>query len=176
MDEDWSVQESKTEYENEWYTGGYDLVRQPDGTEKRYYWAEIEPAVIIVARKGDRLIFVEQYRPAVEKTFPELPAGLVEAGEDYCAAARRELVEETGYRAGRTELLQEYHAVTGLLRHRRGIVFATDLEETEREPEQSEFLKLKTVPVDKAVETVRQQPADDAAITGLLVARDESLI
>ena len=45
---DWDVLDSVVEYETGWYTGGYDLVAQPDGSEKRYYWAELPPAVIVV--------------------------------------------------------------------------------------------------------------------------------
>jgi len=38
---EWPVVESETEYETGWYDGGYDLVGQPDGSEKKYYWAEL---------------------------------------------------------------------------------------------------------------------------------------
>ena len=62
-DPEWSVVESVTEYETGWYTGGYDLVDQPDGSRKKYYWAELAPAVVIVAVTDDQLLFVEQYRP-----------------------------------------------------------------------------------------------------------------
>ncbi|WP_276255362.1 NUDIX hydrolase [Halomontanus rarus] len=47
---DWELLESHTEYETGWYDGGYDLLRQPDGTEKRYFWADLPPAVVVVAR------------------------------------------------------------------------------------------------------------------------------
>jgi hypothetical protein len=75
---DWDVIESAVEYENSWYTGGYDLVEQPDGTTKRYYWAALPPAVVIVAVDGDELVFVEQYRPTIGEPQLELPAGIVD--------------------------------------------------------------------------------------------------
>jgi len=40
-DHEWPIVESQREYETGWYTGGYDRVRQPDGSEKDYYWAEL---------------------------------------------------------------------------------------------------------------------------------------
>jgi len=49
MAEDWTIVASETEYETGWYTGGYDLVEQPDGSRKRYYWAALAPAVVVVA-------------------------------------------------------------------------------------------------------------------------------
>ncbi|WP_247003042.1 NUDIX hydrolase [Halosolutus gelatinilyticus] len=48
--DDWDLLEEVTEYETPWYDGGYDLLEQPDGAEKRYYWAELPPAVVVVAR------------------------------------------------------------------------------------------------------------------------------
>jgi ADP-ribose pyrophosphatase len=45
---DWRVIESAREYETPWYNGGYDTVEQPDGTTKRYYWASLPPAVVVV--------------------------------------------------------------------------------------------------------------------------------
>jgi len=52
-DEPWPVLESTTEYETGWYDGGYDLVEQPDGSTKRYYWAALPPAVVVIARDGE---------------------------------------------------------------------------------------------------------------------------
>ena len=89
-DHDWPVIESVAEYETGWYTGGYDLVRQPDGSEKRYYWAELPPAVVVVATSGEEMVFVEQYRPAIGEGCLELPAGIVEDGESYTTAGARE--------------------------------------------------------------------------------------
>ena len=48
-DHDWRVVESVAEYETGWYTGGYDLVELPDGDRKRYYWAELPAAAVVVA-------------------------------------------------------------------------------------------------------------------------------
>ena len=47
---DWPVIESTTEYETGWVQAGYDLVEQPDGTQKRYYWAELATAVVVWCR------------------------------------------------------------------------------------------------------------------------------
>lgn len=168
--DDWPVVESVTEYETGWYTGGYDRVEQPDGTEKRYYWAELPPAVVVVPRVDDEIVFVKQYRPVVRDWFLELPAGIVEADESFEAAGRRELTEETGYDPTRVELLEEFWVATGVLRHRRGIVFADGLEPGEPSHDRNEFLTVTTRPVAEALRSARTAPANDATISGLLLA------
>lgn len=170
------VIESVVEYENGWYTGGYDRIEQPDGSTKRYYWAELTTAVVVVARQEDQLLFVEQYRPTIRETQLELPAGVVESGETFTAAGARELEEETGFAAGDVQLLEEFWVCTGLLRHRRGIVFATDLTSAEQDLDDNEFLTPRSVPVKDAIETARSGPTNDATLEGVLLADRDGLL
>lgn len=173
---EWPVLESEVEYDTPWFTGGYDLVEQPDGSTHRYYWAELATAVVVVARAGDRVLFIEQYRPAIRGRQLELPAGIVESGESFTAAAARELAEETGFEASSTALLEDFWVCTGLLRHRRGIVFAEGLTPTEQNLGENEFLTPRSVPVDAVVDTVRRESTSDATLEGVLLAKEEGLI
>jgi len=175
-DPEWPVIESVTEYETGWYTGGYDLVEQPDGSTKRYYWAELAPAVVIVGVTDGQLLFVEQYRPTVRETQLELPAGIVEPGESFCEAAARELREETGFKPAETSLIEEFWCSTGLLRHRRGFVVAEGLSPVDRELDSNEFLVPKPVPVAEAVAVGREQPTNDATVEGVLLAEKEGIL
>ena len=173
---EWPVREVVVEYDEGWFVGGYDRVEQPDGTEKKYYWAELSPATVIVALADDRLLFVEQYRPTVRNTQLELPAGIVESGESYTEAGTRELAEETGFEPSSTSLLQEVWCSTGVLRHRRGYVFAEGLEPVDVDHDSNEFLSPRAVPIEEALATARDPPTNDATLEGLLLAEREGLL
>ena len=173
---EWPVVESEREYETGWYTGGYDRVRQPDGSEKQYYWAELPDAVVVVARTGDELVFVDQYRPTIREQCLELPAGIVEDGESYTTAGARELREETGFDADVLAQLETFDVATGVLRHERGIVYAEGLTPVERDLDDNEFLSVVTVPVDDALAAAREGPANDATLEAVLLAREEGLL
>ena len=89
-------------------------------------------AVVIVAvTSDDRVLFTEQTRPPVDARVVELPAGLIgdQPGEhDYRTTARRELEEETGYRASRITLLTEGPSTAGLSNEHVVLVRAEGLE------------------------------------------------
>ena len=173
---DWPVIESVPEYETGWFVGGYDLVEQPDGTEKRYYWAELPTAVVVTAITDGHVLFVEQYRPTIRHEQLELPAGVVEADETFTDAARRELREETGFRADSLSVLEDVWVATGLLRHKRAYVFAEGLEPAQQELDASEFLTPRAIPVEEAMSTVRSRPSNDATLQGLSLADEEGLL
>ena len=194
MSHDWPVVESRTEYETTWYDGGFDRVEQPDGSEKNYYWAALPPAVVVVAVDDGDVVFVDQYRPAIREQCMELVAGIVEEQaaerpdptddgvrphperESYVTAGRRELREETGFEAGSVHFLEEFWTATGVLRHKRGIVFAEDLTATDQTLDDNEFLSVERVPVADALDVARAPPANDATIEGLLLAETDGFL
>lgn len=175
-DPEWPVEESRVEYETGWYDGGYDLVEQPDGTKKRYYWADLPAAAVVVAVADGELVMVEQYRPAIRERCLELVAGIVEPGESFTEAGARELREEAGFDPAGTSLVETLWCSTGVLRHERGIVFAEGLDPAERKLDGNEFLDVRTVPVDEALERAREPPVNDATVEGILLAQADGLL
>lgn len=79
-----------------------DTVQLPDGrVVEEFYRLHFAPVACVVAETTDgRLVMERQYRHAADEVLTEIPAGIVEAGEDPMEAARRELAEETGFTGG----------------------------------------------------------------------------
>jgi 8-oxo-dGTP pyrophosphatase MutT (NUDIX family) len=91
----------------------------PGAPVETYHAVEQGDYVAILALTPDRrLPLVRQYRPACEAFTLELPAGMVEAGEDPAETCRRELLEETGLSARRIERLATNHPCTARLSNR----------------------------------------------------------
>ena len=148
----------------------------PDGSRKRYYWAELAAAVVIVAIDDGAVICVEQYRQTIRQHQVELPAGIVNGGEAYVDAGRRELEEETGYLAGSVQELQRVWCATGVLRHERAYVIATDLEVTQQRLDDNEFLTVRPVPFEEVLAEARRTPTNEATIEGLLLAKEDGYL
>lgn len=91
----------------------------PNAEVELYHALEQQDYIAIVATLPDgRIPLVKQYRPAVESFTWELPAGLVDPGEDAVSCCRRELVEETGYAARAVHALGTYAPCTSRLSNR----------------------------------------------------------
>ena len=91
----------------------------PGGEAELYHAVGQQDYIAIVARTPDgRLPIVRQYRPALEQFTWELPAGMVDQGEDAAACCRRELLEETGFRAISVHALGSYAPCTARLSNR----------------------------------------------------------
>lgn len=103
--EKWKVLDSEYLIRRPWLTARRDKVQLPNGTvHPEYYVLEYPTWVNIIAiTSGGDFVMVEQYRHGLRDVFTELVAGVVEKGEAPLEAARRELLEETGYAGGEWE-------------------------------------------------------------------------
>ena len=89
---------------------------------------ERHPSVGIVAiTEDDEIILIKQYRKAIDKEIYEIPAGMVDFGEEPQKAALRELKEETGYEAKKSDYLAEIYSSPGFTNEKLFIFYAEDL-------------------------------------------------
>ena len=127
--------------------------------------------VIVPVLPGSRLVFVRQYRRAVERYLLELPAGTLDHGERPVSCARRELEEETGWQAGRIKRLGAFYAAPGFFSEQMTVFLATDLTPVPARPEADEFLTPVVLPLRTALAKIRSGAICDAkSIIGVLSA------
>ena len=98
-------------------------------------------AVVLPVTSERSVLFVRQYRYAVDEFLLEVPAGTIDAGEAPDETARRELVEEAGYYPNALEKLAEFYPSPGVLEERMHLFLATELEPRDGSPDEDESLE-----------------------------------
>jgi len=105
------------------------IAKKVEPEKQPYYSLQMLDYVSVVAvTKDDEIVLVRQFRPVVERYTLELPSGHVEEDETPEQAARRELLEETGFLAERWELLGELAPDSGRLENRLWCFYASGLQ------------------------------------------------
>jgi len=142
----------------------------PDGTGHEREVIRHPGAVTVLPLFDDgRVCLIRNYRVAVEQTLYELPAGTLEPGEDPHETARRELAEETGYRADAIEKLAEFYTTPGVLDEVMHLYLATGLTAGPMRLESGEDIEPQVLPWDEALAMARDGRIRDAkTLVGLL--------
>ena len=98
----WKILKSEYLFRRPWLTVRRDCVELPDGSQNpEFYILEYPDGVNVIAITDDgQFVMERQYRHGLGKTCFEIPAGVIEKGETPLEAAKRELMEETGYGEG----------------------------------------------------------------------------
>jgi len=159
-------------YRNPWCAFRVDDVELPGGARIEYGVLESGgfAATVPVTGGGD-VVLVRQWRQPLETFTLELPSGAVDAGEKPEQASRRELFEETGYRAQGLEHLVSVHTSTGRsteICHLFGCTAVRDARGPRPEP--TEFISVVELPFGEAMNAVRGgQITDAVTVLGLLL-------
>ena len=131
----------------------------------------------VVAVIDDRVCLVRQYRVALGRMTLEIPAGKVDPSEPRDVCAARELTEETGLVAERLELLTESYGAPGFTNEHTSVYFAHGLTQGEAALDEGEFLNVVWVPVEDALDAIREGLIDDAkTVSGILAAKAFGLL
>ena len=164
--------ESRTVYRGRLLHVQEDSVRLPDGKLSRREYIVHPGAAVILAMPDERSVLMErQYRYPLKSHVYELPAGKIDPDEDALETARRELLEETGYRARDWRHLLTTYPVVGYSNERIELYLARDLEHVGHALDEGEFLDVFVLPLDEALEWVKSGRIVEAkTIMALLLA------
>lgn len=142
-----------------------DEVTLPNGHTSKRELIEHPGAVAILAITPEKkIIMVEQYRKALERSIIEVPAGKLEKGESPETTAMRELEEETGYTADSLELIQSFSTSPGFADEVVHLFLAEGLRKAESGAalDEDEFVELMEVSIEEAEKMMQDNRIYDA--------------
>ncbi len=131
--------------------------------------------VVLPLDDSGRVLLERQYRYAAGMRMWELPAGRVDPGENPLAAAKRELIEETGYRASRWQKALFFYVSPGFLDESMTVYLASGLKQGIAQPEEDERIAVRFFPLQQAVRMATSGKIVDAKTIASLLWLEKKL-
>ena len=157
---------SRTVYRGPVFSVSTDDVQEPNGVRARRDVIHHSGSIVVLAVEesgaSPRVLLERQYRHAAGDYLWELPAGRIDPGEHELAAAKRELLEETGYTAKKWRRILKFFASPGFVAETMSVFLATGLRAGEAQPEEDEVIYIRLVPLAAAVRMVIRGTIRDA--------------
>jgi ADP-ribose pyrophosphatase len=144
-------------------------LRLPSGVQKSKVLLTVNDCVTIAPFLPDgRLILIHNFRPSVEKTLLEFPAGTMESHESPAETAIRELEEETGFYSDDVRFVREYFPTPGLSSQKMTLFTAHNLSETVQKLDPGESITPVFLSLDEAIQLAEKGEITDAKTLLLL--------
>lgn len=149
-----------------------DTMQMPNGKTAKWDFIEHKGAAAVVAVHDDgKLIMVRQYRNALERITLELPAGCVDyQGEPTVDAARRELAEETGFKAESFELLISIYTTVAFCNEKIDIYIARGLKTGNQDLDEDEYINVETYDIDALCQMIYECKIQDSKTVAAIMA------
>jgi ADP-ribose pyrophosphatase len=171
-----AVLSSETVFQCPLFRVQHDRIIEPGGRQNERDVIRHNGSVVILAldnaknKKDPWVVMERQYRHAANQYLWELPAGKIDAGEEPLAAAKRELIEETGYRAKKWRPLVEYFASPGFLGESMKVFLAEDIRAGDAQPEEDEEIELRLVRLSDVLKMIEKGAIlDGKTLTSILL-------
>jgi len=156
------VHSSRTVYTGKIFSVRQDVVTEPGGIEATRDVVVHSGSVVLLPILPDgRIVMVRQYRHTVGDFLLEVVAGRMERGESPLTAARRELAEETGYRAGRFLKMMDVYPTPGFVSERMIAFCATKLTPGPINPDSDERIENKPLPLKSLLDMIHKGKIHD---------------
>ena len=159
----WKVENRRTAYSCPIFRVEELDCRSPDLDLKTYTvlntsdWAIVVP--VLDTGHGERFVMVRQWRHGAQDLSLEFPGGVFEKGEDAQTAAERELLEETGYRAGKIQKLGEFNPNPAIMSNKVYFFLAQDLVPIARQNlDEDEYVEVETVSFEEVLQGMGKPP------------------
>lgn len=167
------IESSKVVYKGPVFSVTSDRVTEPTGVVAQRDVVRHPGSVVILAVDDsgtEPLVLLErQYRYAAQDYLWELPAGSLDRGEQALTGAKRELLEETGYRAKKWKRALHFYPSPGFLSETMTVYLARELTVGEAQPEEDEVLKYQMMPLSRVIAMVKSgKIRDGKTISGVL--------
>jgi ADP-ribose pyrophosphatase len=163
-------------YEGPLFRVRHDKLIEPGGKHSERDVIRHNGSVVILAldrsknKKNPWIVIERQYRHAANQFLWELPAGKLEAREDPLAGAKRELEEETGYKAKKWKPLVEYYASPGFLGESMKVFLAEGLIPGDAHPEDDEQIEIRLVKLSEVLKMIEKGAIlDGKTLTSVLL-------
>lgn len=160
------VVSSEVAYEGPVFTVFTDHVHEPDNVRARRDVIRHSGSVVVIAVDDSgripSVLLERQYRYAADERMWELPAGRIDPGEDQLPAAKRELLEETGYTASKWQKALSFYVSPGFLDERMHVFLARGLKRGTAQPEEDERITTRLFPLPQAVKMAMSGKIVDA--------------
>lgn len=173
MNKPYEIIKTEKIFEGKLFDINKDEITLPDGkTTLRETVLRGDATAIVPIDNDGNVILVKQYRHAALKEILEIPAGMLEDGEDPMECAKRELEEETSFKADKLIHLTTMYPAVGICTEKIHIYLAKDLKKGQFNFDPDEFITVEKYSLDDAIELIYTgEIIDSKTIVGLLACK-----